>query len=157
MQTEFRRMCRLTCKLESYREAENSFGFSVETPELDDQIRRCYKRLGKFRQRLGIQEEDRGIPWFQFLDMIEIDVRRFLPAEYRNYQICIGETSVDGDKTTALWLEKDGKALPALSLNEYTDRVQSGADEWQMLKIIALDYKKAIGKNHSDKCHQMER
>ena len=66
MQAEYIRLNNLVCRLESMREAENSFGISVETPELDDVIRRVYKKISKLDRRLGIRAEEPGIPWFMF-------------------------------------------------------------------------------------------
>ena len=158
MQAEYIRLNNLVCRLESMREAENSFGISVETPELDDVIRRVYKKISKLDRRLGIRAEEPGIPWFMFCEMIRTEIGRYFPAKYRGFQVYIKEREINGEKMDMFWLEKGGvKNMPVLSLKEYADEIGNGADEWRILKKVAADYKEMVEKGCPGRRRQMER
>lgn len=144
MQDEYDRLDLWIRKVEEFRDAESGYGIFVPTPELDDVLRRGYKRLGKLGRRLGIIENE-GIPWFQFYDTIVDSISPYLPVKYQDYKVQIKTIRINGQKTDVMQLWKEGAPeLPVLQIGEYTDRVVNGADEWRMLGKMANDYKKLI-------------
>ena len=154
MQAEYDRLGQWISRLEEIRYAENSYGIDVTVAELDDAIRRGYKKLNKWGMRLGILEE-MELPWFQFYEMITDSIQRYLPAKYHAYEVRIKMIETDGQKMDVFFLQKESsQALPELSIKEYTDRVADGADPERMLGKMADDYKKLIGR---EKKRQMER
>lgn len=126
----------------------------IETPEMEDSLRRGRKKLEKLGKRLGLIERI-GLPWFQFYELIENSMYEFLPEKYQDYHVRIETVMVNGRQEDVLCLWKEGrKKLPGMPIGEYTDRVGDGADPWRMMGKMAQDYKKLIC---PEKKHQRER
>ncbi len=116
----------------------------IETPEMEDPLRRGRKKLEKLGKQLGLLDRI-GLPWFQFYELIENSMYEFLPEKYQTYHVRIETVMANGRQEDVLYLWKEGrKKLPGMPIGEYTDRVGDGADPWRMMGKMAQDYKKLI-------------
>lgn len=133
---------------------ENVLACPEKEKELEEHVKRAYRRLNKIGKRLGYPE-GHGLPWFQFYDMIEYSIRQYLPAKYQDYEVQIKTVEIEGQRIDVmkLWKEDD-PGLPALQIGAYTERVSDGADAYCILGQMASEYKKLL---RSERKHQMER
>lgn len=157
LQTEYNRLEKWLMNLERMKDSEcieSIFFRPEEAAELEDVIKRGNRRLHKIGKRLGYPEGP-GLPWFQFYDMIELSIRRYLPAKYQDYEVQIKTVEIEGQKTDVmkLWKEDD-PGLPALQIGAYTEQVSNGADAYRILGRMASEYKKLL---RPEKKRQMER
>ena len=132
LQAVFDRLRQWIQDMETLRNVEG-----IETPEMEDSLRRGRKKLEKLGKRLGLLDRI-GLPWFQFYELIENSMYEFLPEKYQTYHVRIETVMANGRQEDVLYLWKEGrKKLPGMPIGEYTDRVVDGADPWRMMGKMA--------------------
>ena len=102
LQAVFDRLRQWIQDMETLRNVEG-----IETPEMEDSLRRGRKKLEKLGKRLGLLDRI-GLPWFQFYELIENSMYEFLPEKYQTYHVRIETVMANGRQEDVLYLWKEG-------------------------------------------------